>query len=97
MNMANELPVLEATNRDKTGKENNKKLRSEGMVPANLLNKGKANSLQVNLREFARAKKNSVDQQILLKTAGGEFRVKITELQVNRLKREPIHVDFQVV
>ena len=45
--MSNELITIEAKLRDSFGKIYSKKLRKEGLIPANLLEKGKATSLML--------------------------------------------------
>ena len=46
--MSNELITIEAKLRDSFGKIYSKKLRKEGLIPANLLEKGKATSLMLD-------------------------------------------------
>jgi len=93
--MSNELITIEAKLRDSFGKIYAKKLRKEGLIPANLLEKGKATSLMLDPKWLGVAYKKSKSFNMSL---NGEVKaVKIHEVQVHPTKRIPLHVDLMYV
>ena len=91
-----ELHTIEATVRTTTGKEYNRKLRKAGKIPAVLLDKGKATSLEFNPKLLYKAYKQS-DKKFNLTLNGVTRVVFVKELQIDRLKRLPLHVDLVYV
>lgn len=91
--MSQELVTIEAKTRDKTGKGYARKLRSSGMIPANLLNKGKSTMLELDPKLLSKAWQGG--KKFNLKWNGETKPVVITDLQINVVKRLPLHVDLQ--
>lgn len=90
--MAGELLTIEATKREETGKSAVRKIRARGNIPANLIGKGKAVSLELNPKLLSKAYKAGKKFNL---TFNGETKpVEMKEVQVHRVKRQPLHVDL---
>ncbi len=81
--------------RTEHGKEYAKKIRTRGIVPANLLLKGKAKSLEIEAKWLSKAWLNG--KEFNLQIDGAVKRVSIKELQLHPVKRTPIHVDLMYI
>lgn len=90
-----DLVTIEATRREVKGKNNCRKLRSAGLIPANLLDKSGALSLQLDPKWLPKAWKSG--KQFNLTFEGKTRLVKIQELQINAVKRTALHVDLMYV
>jgi ribosomal protein L25 (general stress protein Ctc) len=91
--MANDTIVtIEAKRRETISKSYNNKLRAEGKMPGNLLDKGKSIPVEFDPKFLSRAWQNG--KRFNMKFEGSERVVKITELQINAVKRIPLHVDL---
>ena len=87
-----ELLTIEGNIRTTKGKEANRKLRRAGKIPAVLLEKGKATSLELNPKLLPKAYKSG--KKFLLSLNGTTRPVIVQELQIDRVKRLPLHVDL---
>lgn len=88
--------VIEASERTGTGKGYNRKLRVAGKIPANLIQKGKSTSLELNPKLLSKAWQ-SEGRKFHLKLESGVKEVTIKELQIHPVKRTAIHVDLMYV
>lgn len=86
------LITIEATNREKTGKGHNRKLRKAGKIPANLLVKGQATSIELDPKWLSRAYKTG--KRFNLAYNGATKTVIIKELQIDAVKRTAVHCDL---
>ncbi len=91
-------PVLEADERKILGKKV-KKLRREGLLPANVYGKGiKSQSLQVKLADFQTVYKEVGETGLIdLKVDGKALPVLIKNLQMDYTANMPLHADFYQV
>lgn len=91
-------PVLKAENRTVLGKKV-KKLRREGLLPANVYGKGLASkALQVKLADFLTIYKEVGETGLVdLQIDGKAKPVLIKNLQMNFQTRTPLHTDFYQV
>ena len=87
-----DLITIEASLREQTGKEYARKLRNAGKIPANLIGKGKATSIELDPKWLGRAFKTGKQFNLVL---NGETKlVKIHEVHLDAVKRRPLHVDL---
>lgn len=91
-------PVLTVKERKVFGREV-RKLRREGVLPANLFGKKiKSEALALPLKEFAKIYEQVGETGLVdLKTDGKSHSVLIHNVQLDPVKNEPIHVDFHEV
>lgn len=89
-----EVSIL-GTWRTEHGKQYARKIRSRGSIPANLMEKGKAKSLEIEAKWLSKAWLNG--KEFNLQIEGAVKRVRIHELQLHPVKRTPIHVDLMYV
>lgn len=90
---------LTAQKRELTGHKV-RKLRREGILPANLFGKGiKSQSLQVNLKEFLKVFEKTGETGLIdLIIDGKETRpVLVGNVQIEPVSDQPLHVDFHQV
>lgn len=89
---------LEAAERKVLGKKV-KKLRKEGILPANVYGKKLSSvAIQVNLSDFEKAYKAAGETGLVdLRVGGGIKPVLIKNLQMNFRSNSPLHVDFYQV
>lgn len=87
-----DLVTIEAVLREQTGKEYARKLRKAGKIPANLIGKGKATSLELDPKWLGKAYK--AGKQFNLTFNGETKLVKIHEVHLDAIKRTPLHVDL---
>ncbi len=86
---------LEASKRG-PGKPN--ALRNQGILPAVVYNKEMNQSVSVNLREFDKVfRKQGQSGLIELDIEGTEVEVLVKQVQMNKRKRLPQHVDFYAI
>lgn len=92
---------LEVQTRKNTGKESNKKLRAEGLVPAVIYGKdGKAASLQVKSKDIVKALNTEAGRNVILNLEvknngnGENLLAMVSEIQKDIFQRNIIHVDF---
>lgn len=93
--MSEEYLTIEGKVRELKGKSACRKIRRAGFLPANLLEKGKATSLELDPKFLARAYKTS--KKFNLKLNGSVRLVHVQEVQVDAIKRTPVHVDLVYV
>jgi len=86
------LITIEATKREQSGTSFCTKLRKSGKVPAVLNNKGKSVSLTLDPKSLSKAWK--AGKTFNLSFEGKTAPVLITELQIDHVKRLPLHVDL---
>ena len=91
--MSSELVTIEATVREKTGKGYNRKIRVEGRIPGVILDKGKATSIELNAKWLHKAYQ-AEGRRFNLSLNGESKVVFIKDLQINAVKRMPLHVDL---
>ncbi|SME89784.1 hypothetical protein [Pseudobacteriovorax antillogorgiicola] len=90
--MSENLVTIEAVVREQTGKEYARKLRKAGKIPANLMEKGKATSLELDPKWLGKAYKEGKKFNL---TLNGETKlVVIKEVHLDAIKRMPLHVDL---
>ena len=93
--MSEEFVTIEAALRETRGKGNAKKLRRSGRIPGVLLDKGKSHTLEFDPKWLHKAMKTR--KQFNLTFNGQTRLVKIQELQLDHVKRLPLHVDLVYV
>ncbi|MEN9834251.1 MAG: Ribosomal L25p family [Pseudomonadota bacterium] len=92
--MSNKKEVsIEATLRTGLGKSYTRKLRRNGKVPAILNSKGQSTMLELDPKLLSKAWRDC-DKQFDLLVDGKSQRVRITELQIDPVKRLALHVDL---
>ncbi len=87
--------VIEAAVRQLVGKSNTRKIRAAGKVPAVLNHKGKTQVLELDPKLLSKAWQG--DKMFDMVLNGQTKTVKITELQINAVKRVALHVDLTYV
>ena len=86
---------LKAELREEINKRANKKLRKEGMIPANYYSRGKENiNLKINNRDFLHVLKTGT-HIIYLNIGKISKNVLIKQIQFHPVTEEILHVDFQ--
>jgi large subunit ribosomal protein L25 len=86
---------LEATKRE-PGKAN--ELRTAGRIPAVIYNKELNESISVDLRAFDRAFRAQGTSSLIDLDVNGEVHaVLVKQVQMNKRRREPMHVDFYAI
>lgn len=88
--------VLKTEVREGLGKEANKKLRRQGVVPAVFYQKQEATPVQVNVLEFARILRSG-EQLIELSLNGKKKKALIKDIQYHPVTEDIVHIDFQGV
>ena len=89
--------ILEATNRDKTGSAESRRLRSTGFIPAVMYGLGsEPESLLINAREFNNALKTEAGTNVILNVNVGKDSIPALarEIQRHAFKDEIVHVDL---
>ena len=86
------LVTIEGKTRTEKGKGFCRKLRKSGMIPANIIEKGKATMIELNPKFLSVAWQ--ADRTFILDLNGEQKKVTIKELQLHKLKRTPLHVDL---
>lgn len=96
------LPVIEIEPRERTGSSNNRRIRTEGLIPSIVYHKGETSvNASVLYKEFYRTASQSTSSQVfLLKSSDARFNGKsciVKEVQRDFLKGKVLHVDFQTL
>ena len=91
--MENNLITIEAVRRTESGKGFCRKLRKNDQLPAVLLDKGKSTLLSFNPKYLPKAYKES-GHKFNLSFEGKTSVVYVKELQIDKVRREPLHVDL---
>lgn len=98
------LVDLKAALREERGKELNKKLRGEGLVPSIVYKKGEETlSLKIDKKDLTKALHTDAGENVIIKLhidgtkKRKERTVIIKELQRDPVKDNPLHVDFQEI
>ena len=89
--------TLEATNRDKTGSAESRRLRLTGFIPAVMYGLGsEPESLLINAREFNNALKTEAGSNVILNVNVGKDSIPALarEIQRHAYKDEIVHVDL---
>ena len=89
--------ALEATNRNKTGSAESRRLRSTGFIPAVMYGLGsEPESLLINAREFNNALKTEAGSNVILNVNVGKDSIPALarEIQRHAFKDEIVHVDL---
>lgn len=87
--------TIEVSKRQALGKSAVRKLRRAGKVPAVLNGKGKSTLLEFDPKLLSKAWK--ANRQFNMTFDGKTSLVSITELQLDPVKRLPLHVDLAIV
>lgn len=82
--------------RNATGKGVARKLRREGKIPANLIGKGEATSIQLNPKLLGKIY-DKYEGKFFLDFEGQKKKVKIHEVCLDVIRREPKHVDLLIL
>jgi len=90
--MSDSLITIEASVRKEKGKSSNRKLRKSGRIPAVLLDKGSSTLLDLDPKWLHRAYQG--ERKFHLTLNGETKLVKIHEVQIHPIKRNPLHVDL---
>jgi ribosomal protein L25 (general stress protein Ctc) len=90
-----EVVTISANKREGRGKGYCRKLRAKGLIPANLIIKTGSVSLELDPKWLSKAWK--AGKQFNLEIDGQAKMVKIQELQLNAVKRQPLHVDLMYI
>lgn len=85
--------TIEANIRQGRGKGYARKLRKKGLIPANMLGKGKATAIEINPKLLSKAYQ-SEGRMFQLSLGGVSKKVKIHELQIDAVRRIALHVDL---
>ncbi len=93
---ATKIVTIEGAERTQTGKSYNRKLRRSGKIPAVILDKGKATSIELDPKWLPRAWQSEA-KTFELKLGAQTRKVAIKELQIHPLKRHAVHVDLVYV
>lgn len=89
-----ELVTIEAEPRTGTGKGVARKLRRSGKIPGNIIGKAKSTPIELDPKWLSKAWQSGRKFNLVFQ---GETKVvKIHELQLNAVKRAPLHVDLMV-
>lgn len=91
--MSEQLVTIDAVARESFGKGVNRKMRRDGMIPATLMDKGKSTHLSLNPKLLGKAYKEG-GKKFNLNFSGKTSVVEIKELQIDVIKRLPLHVDL---
>ena len=91
--------VLNASNREATGKNKVNKLRAEELIPAVIYAKGEENlNVQVTSRDFDKVLRQAGTSTIITLDIDGENKdVLIKDYQTHPYKNQYLHVDFQAI
>ena len=87
--------VIEGSKRQSVGKRATRQLRREGHLPAVLNHRGESTPLSLNPKLLSKAWAN--ERQFTLDLEGNKKTVKITDLQLDAVKRLPVHVDLEPI
>ena len=90
--MSDNLVTIEGLHRKEKGKSYCTKLRAKGRLPANILEGGKSISIEIDPKWLSKAWLGG--KKFNLKLDGKARVVRIQELQINAVKRTPLHVDL---
>ena len=91
--MENNLVTIEAMIRTESGKGHNRKLRNNNEMPAVLLDKGKTTLLKMNPKYLPKVYKEA-GHKFNLSFEGKTRVVYVKELQIDKVSRQPIHIDL---
>jgi len=89
--------TIEGNTRTGTGKSYTRKLRTAGKIPAILNGKGESTKLELNPKLLSKAWRDNGREFELVLDGGAPRLVKITELQLDPVKRLALHVDLAPV
>ncbi len=90
--MSGELIKIEGELRDITGKSTARKLRRDGKIPGNLLDAGKSTPIILNPKMLGKVHLAGGKFELVL--AGKSHKVAIKELQIDHVRRVPLHLDI---
>ena len=88
---------LTAQPRKEIGKNNNNRLRVKGFIPAVMYSHGKAESLQVNKREFGSVFGKHISESVIIDldvTGVEKCHVFVKDYQLDPVSDEVVHLDF---
>ncbi len=88
---------ITAQRREKVGKENSKKIRRAGFIPAVMYSGGKVHMhIQVRLSDMNKILKNGATK-FEVEVDGKIYKVALKDVQIHPLTDQPIHFDFYVL
>ncbi len=90
--MSNELLTIAAAERKETGKGYARKLRADSKIPAVIYDKAKATALELNPHLLSKVVQSG--GKFNLELNGTTKVVKVQELQLDPVKRIPLHLDL---
>lgn len=93
--MSEELVTIQGFSRTECGKNYARRIRKQGKIPANILNKNEPKMIELESKWLSKAWKSGKKFNLVLD--GKEQVVRIHELQINSVKRSPLHVDLMSV
>lgn len=86
-----------AQRREKVGKEDAKKIRREGFVPAVIYSNGKVHEhIKLKLADMNRIMKEGLTK-FEVEVEGKIYKVILKDVQINPITDQPIHFDFYVI
>ena len=88
--------TIEATNRSTKGKNEARRSRADGRIPANLLDRGTSKSIEVNDRDFEKLIASGLrpSSKITLKLDNQDIEVIAKEIHRHPVSRKIYHIDF---
>ena len=89
--------VIKAVTRQSTGKSYCRKLRKKGKIPGNLLQGTKSTPIELESKLLSKAWQSGKVFMMETEQDSELRRVRIQELQINPIKRTPVHVDVMYV
>lgn len=90
------LVTIEAKAREVRGKGGCRKIRAQGLLPANVSALGKSVPITLDPKHLPRVVRE-MDGRFLLSVGGHTREVKVQELQLEAVSRRPLHVDLLYV
>lgn len=93
--MSGDLIKIESELRETLGKGTARKLRKAGMIPANIMEKGKSTPIALDPKMLGKVYASGGKFELVL--AGKSRVVEIKEVQLDHVRRVPLHIDVMPV
>ena len=87
-----ELLTIAATRREKTGKGYARKLRRAEKLPGVVLERGKSMAIELDPKLLGKVWQRG--KRFVLQLDGKEHKARVHEVQIDAVKRTPLHVDI---
>lgn len=84
--------TIAATRREKTGKGYARKLRRSERLPGVILDRGKSIAIELNPKLLGKVWQSG--KRFVLQLDGKEHKARVHEVQIDAVKRTPLHVDI---